>query len=98
MTPTSHAHRAGEMSADQPNVREYYLHLCEQLNAAAKARDEDLARINSRPFSLLRDHEVRVRQARYVLETAEIEAARIHTMMADATSRIIQPIVKVFGP
>lgn len=69
------------------NFDECYASVIGQINPAAKNMDEDIAKIRERPWSMLRDHAEKVRHARFVCETGELEATRLHMLQTMAMVR-----------
>lgn len=73
-------------------------HIYAELVAAHARLLVDLTKLHAKPFSLACEHEIRVRRARYVLETAELEANLISIQMQEATAKNLRPFIRIDTP
>lgn len=80
-------------------LTELYAEILKRLNAAANIRDEDVAKTAATIHDWqLRDHAIRVRNARFTLETAELERERICMVRLMATQTLHQPVINMDVP
>ena len=78
-------------------TEEYHDRICADIHAAWERFSKDRATLYDRYENdwMLRDHESKVRHAQFVLETANLERARMMIVRTMATIRAGQPIAGI---
>jgi hypothetical protein len=80
-------------------LREAYDMVCGLITSMALERDTDVARIREETTDWCkRDHEIRVRHARFVVESAYLERNRMWMVRELAVENRLKPVVITFVP
>jgi hypothetical protein len=86
-----------KLGEEKKAADEYYESILNQIRARVVERNEEFENIRERYKHnfIMCDHLIRVRQARFILETADLEAMRIQYTIDRVIQSLSPPVIKM---